>query len=342
LGVVVGARCSILEHGTRLLIRWLDTGDDATARELLAGPNGWALRIVHEALSADDTDILGFAFSIALEILSDDSLLTEGLLLCVAQDHSAEAANRLVARLAPTLTRSFAQGPFSDREAQLFDAPAWQRWTRDQGTDGVTRVLDSSVWRAGLRQGWSAFGSIGARTETRLAAARILTVCIRQADSRAFDQALEPATSCVRQDPQDLAIEKLAAEVLVALRYRMPGSATAWLELVFQIAYEPLVNNRHNPFEDTPWRGGTGEWDLARNWREWLVLTWFERRWPPAGFLRTLGADHGLLDGCCEVLRYRYGRLDFVDALIEAASRERSLAEWEPHLRLWRAEFKIF
>ena len=82
-------RCLALEHGASLFVQVIDgmTVDSARARDILSQVTDWQTRILRHSLSGDAArQVIGTAFNTALDMTSDETLVSRDLQNLLDQD----------------------------------------------------------------------------------------------------------------------------------------------------------------------------------------------------------------------------------------------------------------
>lgn len=337
---VVAARSGRVDHGAELLLRWLDRVGDSGADAVLADITTVKRLILHILLDVRHGAMEGRGHEVVAQrapaVVSDSDVQT-----ALVKAGASAAGVRVMTYVAPLLVRDIVSGTLEPALTPLYDAPAWSRWLALCEPNVLRNEVGSDTISRALPHAWKALTTLSQRA-AGAAVSEIVVACIREADRGTLDSAQLNGARWFTTSSADGVRERLAAEILVAVRSKLPQSASAWLESCFVVAYAPLVGGERNPFDHTAWRPGYGEWDVARNWREWLVSTWLDERWPADRFLRALKDDRRLLDECCASIRYRYGRLEFVESLLHASRTDPTLREWRAPVERWYDEFKPF
>jgi hypothetical protein len=330
----VVARCAGIEHGPEVLLSWLDGASDSEVKSALADDDPVKRLVLHTLANPDPELIRGRGFD-AVARRASAAIPDSDVQRALIQDRASAAADRVMSAIAPLLVQDVIAGAPNPVLAQLYSAPSWSRWLARSSPRDIRELVGREALSHALPQAWSI--TVLAASAT---ASVVVVASIREADAAALDAAHSVAAQWFNRSEAEGIRERLAAEVLVAVRERLPKSGPVWIELCFGVVYPPVFSGKRDPFSSTLWRPGHKEWDVARNWREWLVQTWMDKKWPPETFLRTLKHDRRLLDDCCTAIRYRFGRLEFVESLLSAARRDDLLNEWREPLRYWYDDFK--
>lgn len=336
--VEVARRCAELEHGADLFVQLLVTMAPEEVRSVLRQVVGWAPRIVAYVLASEvRAQTYGHVFDVALSETPGEVLLDDLLYEALCGDNAPLAADRVAAVAGPILVRRFATGQLSVADARVSNAPSIERWMVAHELEGLRSLVAREEWRESLPQVWGVVALLSSgTTRQRSVGTRLLTVCIREADRRAFDEAFGRALEWFSRTDPDTFLEKISAEILVAVRRTEPRSASGWIEACFPIVYPPLRAGVRNPFGGTPWRPGFGDWDHAGHWREWLTRTWISHEWSPHAFLRIMRGDQARLDECLGAVRFVHRAYEFVESLCDAARKDAAHAEMTPVLLHWR------
>ena len=333
----VAKRAAFLEHGTPLFVRRLAGEEESMATAFLREESPWATKIILESLTKDD-DSAAPMIELALQQLPDADLSKPEFLQALQTEVDATSADRVMRRIAPFLVRAFVGEGVGPELRDFLAVPSWHRWVNARGAEGIRASLPALSWEATLPSSFRTLVALGPDYEA--SAAMLVVASIHAADRAALDKAVSAASSLFSGKADvSLARERLAAEMLIAVRSRIPPSAVKWIQACFMIAYAPTVGGR-DVFEATQWRSRYWGWDAARDWREWLVITWWEKRWEAGAFLLTLRGDRKLLDDALEIIRYKGWKLEFVESLAEAAARNAKLNSWLPAIENWLEAFR--
>jgi len=326
-----------LGNGNRRFSAGLGAQDPVGTRGLLSGRSEVGIRLLEAALDGSVT-VPTRTFDILLQSLPGE-LLSEGDILGLLQRDSQPAvADHVIQRIAQLAVPRFVENQLT-AVAQFFDLASWRRWVQRVGPQGIVSSIRAVNWRDALVAAWAAFAQCADHSDSRAEnVVEIVAACFREASAPTLDRTAHASCQWFQKPKSSRVKERLAAEAVVAIRRVEPYSSTQWLEACFYIAYAPTYHGISDPFGQTPWP--QPDWDHAQPLREWLVRHWADRRWPGDAFLRTLGRDHQLLNDCVEMIRYRYGRWEFTEALMNAARTNSSLSDWVPTLERWYNEYK--
>jgi len=329
-----------VDHGVRLLSRWLDEHEPVRARGLLAPRPDLRIRLIADALNLGHHEVSTRTLREALDVAGPELVTTTSVIEAMERDLQPAAADEVMLRIARIVVPRLLRNSYADI-VHFVDLPSWRRWTQSVGAGGIAASASTENWRDALTAGWSTFEGCFQHSYARgEAIVEFVACCFRQASTSSLDRTAHIACKWFKEARASAVRERLAAEAVVAVRRVEPYSSTQWLEACFYVAYAPTYHGTADPFRDTTWPRHRTEWDHAHPLREWLVRLWADRRWPADMFLTTLSGDRQLLNDCLEIMRYRYGKWEFTQALMEAARSNRALMDWVQPLEHWYYEYK--
>jgi hypothetical protein len=324
------ARCAPAPNGREVVLSRLALLPTIELRRVL-GDAGVAVPAVRAALGEDSSRARA-VLEAAVEAMPEDELLGPAVAGMLASADT-KAAEHFVERLAPCLVRRLVNGrwPARDAAAWLALVPVREalgrlppatlfgaHGTRESDPDCLPNVARAAAAQAredaSLTLGWIA----------NLLARPLTGVHRKSLDQAAGDLA---ALLALPADREGWLV--LAARILSAVRRTGLDDALRLVVPAFPVLYGKLVRDELPPAARAALTASSADWDIAQEWRRWLLDAWLRHDWPPAAFLLCLGDDEVLFYRIARRARWKWRGRDFLKSLPGAlASDARLSARW--------------
>jgi hypothetical protein len=234
---------------------------------------------------------------VALELISDEQLLTPELLQMLRSYSEQWRTRELMRRVGPQWLRAVYSASLPDQvladwlsvallRQWLWGTTSWQLRTEAR----VSEVGDLLPGLCRVLRRW-----LDTQNPYDIAwVPALLEGVLDKAGSRNLDEASEDLTAVLRHLSRDQAYGRLAAKVLAFVSRTSIPSGWRLVEQVFPRVYAAALRDEPSLFGVmSAVLTGKG-WDKAKPLRRWLIEAYVDHRWPPESLLRCLDGDVGL------------------------------------------------
>ncbi len=290
--------------------------------------------------------LIAYIEGISWASVKDEDLFHPAISVILRDGIEGEASKRLADALAPRLVSRVARGGWDVHEAAgwfsiaavqmaLANATDWILYSSHQGA----RAWDQDCL-PNLARAFAECIRVQA-PKSLLWVANVSRKPLQDTPPSGFSRAINDLVLLVETPSSTEGWLVLAAHVLRAARQHRGKYAFLLVERLFPVLYPLMVNGQLSPAALEPLRAVVfwRDWDLAKNWRHWLLDVWLGERWPPASFLRSLGDDAALFRRIVYRAWHREKAKDFVKSLSGAWGQDELLAEqWRGPVRRFLAD----
>jgi hypothetical protein len=335
-------RCAMAPNGARVLFARLAALPTIDLRSVLRTP-GIAVCALPPALEEEHPRARSF-IDILVEALPDGGLLSAAVAEILAGAPPSSSTDRLADRLAPRLVQIFVNERHPADEiaswlgsarirgalerlppAVLFGAPGVREWSYDCLPNLAHACAARIRVEPEIPLGW---------------VAQLLERPLGAAYAPSVGHALVDLDALLSVPPDRDGWILLAARVLAAVRRTQCKTAYGLVERAFPAVYPKITRNALSAAARAAMSSRRDDWDVAKEWRHWLLDQWIEMHWPSASFLRCLGNDEDLFRRIAHRAARKWGGKDLLRSLPAALTQDDGLRErWRaPVARVLREE----
>lgn len=324
------ARCRQAPNGVRVLVTRAMSFGTWELRELVKSAETPTLELLKAALDPAGPGSASVIDATAA-ILPAEILL--GLDVAAALDvaGTTPAARRLAEAVAPHLASRIA-GARCTPDA----AAAWLRARSVQ--EAIARAYHSTLFSGarGLAAPWTwlppMVRAIRQHCEQDRGPVRgwipaLLELPLEEASAGSLSSAAEDLSFILALPLDGDDRGRLAAAVLHAVRLTRALQVHRLVEQTFPVVYPRLLDDGASRWP-VPLRRFAFSWDVAKDWRHWLLDTWIEYRWPPRGLLLALGRDEDLFRRIAHRAAKRSAGRELLVRLADSVEVDAELARW--------------
>lgn len=278
--------------------------------------------------------LLAYLDGIALASVKDEDLFQPPVSNALRAFATEPAMNRLADTLAPRLVKRMAQSTSTEDILPWLSLEALQKalgsisdWNLYSGYQSA-RSWDFDTLPNLVRHVATCI-----RTETPTSLKWVVNILgkpLHDAPTTSFHRAIDDLRVLVELPSQLEGWIPLATRILLAARKNRGRHAYLLIECVFPVLYPAIVSgtldsNTRSQLSLWVWR----DWDIAKNWRHWLLDVWITERWPADSFLRALGDDVALFRRIAHRAWHKEKAKDFVRGLYGSWGNDQRLeAQW--------------
>jgi len=276
--------------------------------------------------------LLAYLEGLSMSSVKDEDLFHSAIAAILEKDRESTGTKRLAETIAPRLvSRAARDGDVSD-VASWFTLESIQKalanaseWTLFSG------YQSARAWEAQCLPNLARVLAMSTRTRRPTSLVwltHVLGKPLQDAMSTSFSRSIHDLVVLIESPHEIEGWSILAAQLLLAVRRNRGAQSYLLVERIFPVLYPALVQNALDSattslLRSVIWR----DWDIAKNWRHWLLDVWLGERWPAASFLRCLGDDIALFRRIAYRAWHKEKEKDFVRNLSSAWIHDDALAQ---------------